>query len=294
MATSIKIEPLNGDNYDTWKVHMRAILKKNDLWEYVCGMVPRPAQSDAKYLEWSKLDGKAESDILLAVSPSELIALDGLETSKAIWDKLKSMYESSGPARKASLLKKLVLTRMQEEDDLRKHIADFFDAVKKLKEIGLNVIDELLAILLLYSLPDSFTMFRTAMESRDDLPSTDILKVKIVEDYEGRKSKTIDQGAMLIKPRHVKKYTHENKRHNNKFKIECYRCGGRGHIARECKSKNINKNIHINKYKQSAQHVERNSDKATILMSTTEEVMLDVSEKSTEYKTAAFYSCYES
>lgn len=88
---------------------------------------------------------------------------------------------------------------MQEGDELRKHIADFIDAVKKFKEIGLVLIDELFAILLLYSLPDKFSMFWTAMESRDDLPPTELLKVKIVEDYEGRKATVIDQGAMFIK-----------------------------------------------------------------------------------------------
>lgn len=48
---------------------------------------------------------------------------------------------------------------MQEGDDVRKHIADFIDAVKKFKEIGLVLIDELFAILLLYSLPDIFSMY---------------------------------------------------------------------------------------------------------------------------------------
>lgn len=99
MAASIKIDQLTGDNYDTWKIHMRAILKKNDLWEYVSGAILKPSPNDPKYTEWVKMDGKAESDILLAISSSELAALDGLESSRAIWDKLKSMYQSSGPAR---------------------------------------------------------------------------------------------------------------------------------------------------------------------------------------------------
>ena len=201
MTASIKIGPLNGENYDTWKIHMRAILKKNDLWDYVTGDIPRPESDTTELTKWKKSDGKAESDILLAISPSELIALDGVESSKEIWDKLKLLYQSSGPARKASLLKKLVLTRMQEEDDLKKHLGEFFDTVKKLKEINLVVIDELLAILLLYSLPDSFSMLRTAMESQDELPSTEILKIKIIENYEGRKSRDVntDQGALYVK-----------------------------------------------------------------------------------------------
>lgn len=274
MATSIKIDRLTGDNYDTWKIHMRAILIKNDVWEYVSGSSPKPQLSDSKYADWLKMDRKAESDILLAVSPSELAALDGLESSKAIWDKLKSMYQSSGPARKASLLKRLVLTRMQEEDDLKKHIADFFDAVKKLREIGLIVIDELLAILLLYSLPDSFAMFRTAIESRDDLPSTETLKVKIIEDFEARKSKTTDQGAMFVKRINKNKNVNLKKNNDNrcfnKNNVECFRCGRRGHLAKECRTK------YINKFKQSAQKVENGNDskQTTMLLSTAEEVML--------------------
>ena len=64
MAASIKIDPLNGENYDTWKIHMRVILKKNDLWDYVTGDIPRPEFGTTEVMtRWRKLDGKAESDI---------------------------------------------------------------------------------------------------------------------------------------------------------------------------------------------------------------------------------------
>lgn len=50
------------------------------------------------------MDGKVKSDLLLVIRPKELAALDGLETSNQVWEKLKSMYQSSGPKRKDSLL----------------------------------------------------------------------------------------------------------------------------------------------------------------------------------------------
>lgn len=266
MAATFRVEQLTGDNYDTWKIHMRAILKRNKLWGYVTGEIPRPSATGDTLEEWKMLDGQAESDILLAVSPSELTELDNLNSSKEIWDKLKSLYQSSGTVRKATLLKKLALTRMQEGDDIKKHLAEYFEADKKLKEIGLVVPDELLAILLLYSLPDSFEMFRTAMETRDDLPPTDVLKVKILEDYEGRKSRNqgTEQGAM---------YVHRNKRYpgpqkkvdeksrerdgaRNKNPIECYRCNRLGHIAKDCRSKFVSKN------RQSARQLEEKDTEA--------------------------------
>lgn len=63
----------------------------------------------------------------------------------------------------------------------------FFDAADKLGVMSVDIHNDLLAIMLLYSLPPSFENFRCAIESRDSLPSPDILKVKIIEEYETRK-----------------------------------------------------------------------------------------------------------
>ena len=47
---------------------------------------------------------------------------------------------------------------------------------------------DLLAILLIYSLPASFEVFRCAIESWDDLPSLESLRIKNVEDRDAQKS----------------------------------------------------------------------------------------------------------
>ena len=47
----VRIEPLNAENYDTWKLQMKAVLIKNDLWSYVDGSVPCPvAKADCVIL----------------------------------------------------------------------------------------------------------------------------------------------------------------------------------------------------------------------------------------------------
>ena len=76
-----------------------------------------------------------------------------------MWDKLHNIYQSKGPARKAMLLKSLILHKMNNGDDIRDHIRKFFDIVDKINEMDLEIIDDLLTILLLYSIPDEYESF---------------------------------------------------------------------------------------------------------------------------------------
>lgn len=116
---TVKIELLEKENFDTWKIQMEALLTKNDAWEYVSGEIVKPeliagdAASQAAMNTWNKNDRKAKSDIILSISRSELKQIKNCTTSKETWDKLHSIYESKGPARKATLLKQLIHMKME-------------------------------------------------------------------------------------------------------------------------------------------------------------------------------------
>ncbi|KAL7735343.1 hypothetical protein ACLKA6_015731 [Drosophila palustris] len=229
----IKIEPLNAENYDTWKVKMRAVLVKNELWKFVNGTTAIP-DDEAERENWLLQDEKARADIVLSVCASELSLLDGCDTSNACWRKLEEQFQSKGPVRKAGLLKKIALSRMNENSDIRQHIQDFFDAVNKLKEIGVPIGDDLLAILLLYSLPESYETFRCAMESRDDLPSPGVLRVKILEEAQARKIKEDreEQSALYA----GRQKNGKNRGPAQKESRKCYNCQKVGHLARDCRA----------------------------------------------------------
>lgn len=76
---------------------------------------------------------------------------------------------------------------MQEDDDVKSHIAKFFDVVNKSAAMDIDINVELLAIMSLYSLPGSYDNFIYAIESGVQLPSPDELTVKILEVPESRK-----------------------------------------------------------------------------------------------------------
>lgn len=84
---------------------------------------------------------------------------------------------------------------------MRAYLTEFFEVMEKLKEINLEINNEMLVILLLYSLPESFQNFRCAIETRDELPDSDTLRMKILEEIKSRRSSenNEEQNAMYVK-----------------------------------------------------------------------------------------------
>lgn len=137
---------------------------------------------------------------------------------------------------------------MKDQDDVRDHLNKFTDTVDKLTEMDVMINEDLLSIMMLYSLPHSFENFRIAIESRDELPSPDNLKIKIIEESEARnKSKpSTTEGAFLSKNNkgHFSRHNNFTNKSQNKsdFKPKCTRCFRFGHVAKNCRSKNSKTN----------------------------------------------------
>lgn len=262
----VRIESLNKDNYDTWKMQMEALLVKNDAWNYVngdceCPVLAEDNSNAVAHRNWTKADSKAKSDIILSISPSELKLVKGCTTSHQVWVKLQETYQSTGPARKATLLKQLTLHRMSEDTDVREHLRTMFDIVDKLEEMEVDINKDLLAIMILYSLPSSYENFRVAIESRDVLPNPESLRIKLIEESQAR-TNTNTRGTS-DRPNDAlftnKNFNNFKKRDSNNgensnnynsvsksFVMRCFRCKKLGHKANECK---------VFKAQQSAKHV---------------------------------------
>ncbi len=255
--SGIRIDSLTKDNYETWKIQMKALLIKSDSWVYVSGsrLKPELIPADPKSIEaiekWAEMDEKAKSDIILCIAPSELKQVKSCATSLDVWCKLKDIYESKGPARKASLLKSLIQHKMADttSPDVRDHLRKFFDIVDKLNEMEIRIDEDLLAVMLLYSLPPSFENFRYAMESRDELPKPEVLRIKIVEESDARrqdrKSNDDGGGAFAVthlrrkppwknKSEHFQKSNSQFSKTQDTSKIRCWKCRRLGHRAAAC------------------------------------------------------------
>ncbi|KMQ90721.1 retrovirus-related pol polyprotein from transposon tnt 1-94 [Lasius niger] len=252
MVNPAKIELLTKDNYDTWRMQIEAVLIKGDLWEYVSGecILPLPADASASAVaaaaplqaQWWKNNRKARSDLILAIHPSELPQIRHLKSSREVWLKLESIYASKGPARKATLLKQLFLQRLVEGGDVRDHMDKFFNAVDKLSAMEVQINGDLLTIMLLYSLPPSYENFRCAIETRDELPTAEALKVKILEENDVRVQTSVVEvaGALATSQRGRRQPRRRKGKIEHKGSAEdaagvvCYKCGKPGHKSPDC------------------------------------------------------------
>ena len=246
-----RVDALTKDNFDTWKIQAEALLAESDLWEYVSGEFLKPEvtgdTTQADHDAWLRQDRKARSKLILCISPSELTQIRDCITSKQIWDKLHSIYASKGPARKVQLLTQLLLLKMSDGDDVRQHISYFFDIIDKLTSMDIEINGNLLTIMLLYSLPDSFENFRYAITTRDDLPSAETLKIKIIEESEARKQKdkSNGSGAFFSKAQthgfnSGKPFTKNKAPAEKGSKVKCHYCKKIGHVIAECRKKKRN------------------------------------------------------
>ena len=100
------------------------------------------------------MDRKAKSTIRLRVSDSVLLNVSREATTKALWDKLGTFYQSKSLENKLFLWKKLYNLRMKDGDSVTEHMNAFNTMVSQLLFVDIKISDEDKCISLLCSLLD--------------------------------------------------------------------------------------------------------------------------------------------
>lgn len=161
---------------------------------------------------------------------------------------------------------------------MTQYVNEFSSKSEQLEEAGIKLPNELLLIMLLFSIPAEYENFSVVIESRDDVPTLENLKIKLKEEearQRDRDDKVNDSenksDALLTKGNvNNEKYTKVNsryvdtKRGPRKFVIKCFNCGKLGHKSTTCRAKN--KRNELNNV----------SDAMTTIASNTEPVKSDV------------------
>lgn len=248
MNSSIQhIEKLIDGNYEAWKMQMRSVLVYNDLWNYTSGGIVKPEEA-AGASNWVTKDEKALALIILCVSKAELGHIRKVKTSKQAWDELAKIHSSRGPVRKAALYRQLYNLRKNPSESMSQYINNFQDKVNLLEDAEIEIPPELQSIMLLSSLPEDYENFCVAIESRDQIPTVDFIKGKLIEEEarrQGQDTKEDGTSALVTRKAYTNrgssKYAHKGPARGDpdkkKFEGNCFNCGKYGHLANRCRSK---------------------------------------------------------
>ncbi|KAL5765298.1 hypothetical protein ACOSQ2_017892 [Xanthoceras sorbifolium] len=232
-------------NFTLWQVRMRAVLVQSGVQKALKGDKP----ADMKDADWEDIDEKARSAIQLSLSDEVLREVISKKTTKALWEKLESLYLKKTLTNKLYKKQCLYSLRMSEGTSLGSHIDEFESLIMDLQNLDVNIEDEDQALLLLCSLPSSYRHFReTMLYGKDTISLKDVktaleTKEKIDHDITGQSSNSQAQGLYARgrpeqrgRPQDRGKSRGKSK-HRSKSRgrdVICWYCKEPGHVRSKC------------------------------------------------------------
>ena len=239
----LAINRLNGKNYRTWAVKAEMLLRRESLWSYVSRP---PAQLTEEQEEEHE---RALSTIILSLEDEELVHIQGLNTAKAVWDRLRGIYLRETAGTKISLTRRLYKCQMRSGESASKHLQTMKGLFNELQLMNVVFPEEQKVYLILSSLSSEFNMLITSLESLSDTQLTlEYVTSRILQEEEHWKERFqaaeeshvgADRERRRRSPdgsvsRRRKPETNREQRGRAMMIKACYQCGSRNHLQKDC------------------------------------------------------------
>jgi hypothetical protein len=215
-------------------------------------LTSKPA--DMKEDDWKLLDRKALGVIRLTLSRNVAFNIAKEKTTAGLMKALSNMYEKPSASNKVHLMRRLFNLRMAEGASTAQHLNELSTVTTQLSSVGIDFNDEVRALILLSSLPESWNATVTAVSSSsgsNKLKFDDVRDLVLSEEIRRResgesstssvlhtesrgRSSTKGSGRGKSKERRSKSRNHHSS--NNSKTIECWNCGKTGHYKNQCRS----------------------------------------------------------
>uniref|UniRef100_A0AAV1UD57 Retrovirus-related Pol polyprotein from transposon TNT 1-94 n=1 Tax=Peronospora matthiolae TaxID=2874970 RepID=A0AAV1UD57_9STRA len=236
-ASSLRISKFDGTNFHAWKFKMQMVLEERDLWEVVSGEIKaEQCETQLDQATYKRKSRKAMAVICLAMEDSQLPLVRSASGACDAWSRLEDHFEKKSLANKLFLRRRFFTTMMEEGDDVLEHINKLKTLAEQLEAVGAPVCEDDLVITLLGSLSDSYQFLITALESRSDTLSWELVTSRLLHEEmkrkeQGSKGDEASQGQAFI--------TRDNQRKGRPVKKSwpCHNCGKIGHWMAECPSR---------------------------------------------------------
>ncbi|RVW71138.1 Retrovirus-related Pol polyprotein from transposon TNT 1-94 [Vitis vinifera] len=207
------IEKFDGTDFAYWRMQIEDYLYGRKLHLPLLGTKPESMKAE----EWVLLDRHVLGVIRLTLSRSAAHNVVKEKTTADLMKALSGMYEKSSANNKVHLMKKLFNLKMAENASVAQNLNEFNAITNQLSYVEIDFDDEIRALIVLASLPNSWEAMRMAVSNstgKEKLKYNDIRDLVLVEKIPRRDaSETSGSGSTL--------------------NLETR---GRGHFKRQCKS----------------------------------------------------------
>ena len=233
---------------------MEDYLYQKDLWRPLEGKAKKPTTISDE--EWDILDRKALGSIRLCLAPSVAFNITKAKTTVDLMVTLAKLYEKPSASNKVFLMKRLFNLKMSEGGSVAEHLNEFNTITSQLSSVKITFAEEVRALLILCSLPESWNSLVMAVSNsvsgKNTLVFDDIVGVILSEEMRRKstgetptssgsvlnvenrgRSKERGKGPGNEKSRGKSK----KGRSQSRGKKDCWYCGKPGHLKKDCWSR---------------------------------------------------------
>ncbi|KAJ9551831.1 hypothetical protein OSB04_015876 [Centaurea solstitialis] len=201
--------------------------------------------------EWAALDRKALSVIRFTLAKNVAFNIVKETTTCGLMKALSNMYEKLSASNKVFLIRRLVNTRMREGMSVTSHINEFNTILSRLLSVDIKFEDEVQALLLLSSLPESWSGTVTAISGSagtSKLTFEGIRDFILGEDIRRRSSGESSSALLSTEGRgrrtergKARGRSKSRKRSQSKPRkdIQCWKCKETEHFRNQCPNRTV-------------------------------------------------------
>ena len=241
----VKIEKFDGADFGFWKMQIEDYLYQKKLYQPLLGKKPDNIMED----DWNLLDRQALGVIRLTLSRNVAFNIVKEKTTAGLMAALSSMYEKPSASNKVHLMRRLFNLRMTEGASVAQHLNELNTITTQLSSVEIEFDDEVRALILLSSLPDSWNATVTAVSSssgNSKLKFDDVRDLVLSEEIRRRESGETSNSSAL----HTETRGRTSERNSNRSRsksrrgksrwgrkdFNCYNCGKKGHFKKDCRA----------------------------------------------------------
>ena len=244
--SKVKIDRFDGTDFSYWRMQIEDYLYQKKLHLPLLGTKPEEMPT----AEWELLDRQVLGVVRLTLARNVAFNIKEETTTVGMMKALANMYEKPSASNKVYLMRRLFNLKMIEGKSIADHVNEFSTITSQLSSVGITLDEEVCALVLLSSLPDSWesTVIAVSSSSGDKkLKLNDVRDLILSEDIRRRESGRFSGSVMNTeeKGRHTPR-DHRRGRSQSRGRSRertkgtgptCWGCGKRGHVKKECRNR---------------------------------------------------------